>query len=289
MGDGGVGLLTAAIGLGGFIGALGALGLTRIVRIATTALVALAFWGLPIGVLGAWPLVPVALAAMVVTGVSNAVLDVCAFTILQRGIPTADRMAVFGLLEGVVGFGVAIGGVAGSLATDAFGPRGALGIAGAILPIMAVATSPWVMRIDGRTLVAEREAAVLRAIPLFTPLPLTAIDRLADAVRPVSYGPGDVLMRQGERGETYVAITSGVVDIEADGRHVATVGPGDGIGEIALLRDVPRTATVRALETLQLFAIEREEFLAAVTGHDPTAALAENVVTSRLPAGALAG
>jgi len=183
LGDGGVGPLTAAIGLGGFIGALGALGLTRIARIATTALVALAFWGLPIGVMGAWPLVPIALAAMVVTGVSNAVLDVCAFTILQRGISTRDRMAVFGLLEGVVGFGMAIGGVAGSLAVEAFGPQGALGIAGAILPIMAVATWPWVTRIDGRKLVAEREAAVLRTIPLFAPLPLTAIDRLADARR----------------------------------------------------------------------------------------------------------
>jgi len=94
---------------------------------------------------------------MVVTGISNAVLDVCAFTILQRGIPARDRMAVFGLLEGVVGFGIAIGGVAGSLAVEAFGPRGALGIAGAILPIMAVATWPWVTRIDARKLVAERE------------------------------------------------------------------------------------------------------------------------------------
>ena len=95
LGDGGVGPLTAAIGFGGFIGALGALGLTRIARIATTALVAVAFWGLPIGVMGAWPLVPIALAAMVVTGVSNAVLDVCAFTILQRGISTRDRTTAY--------------------------------------------------------------------------------------------------------------------------------------------------------------------------------------------------
>src|SRR5689334_13747699 len=137
LGDSGIGPLTAAIGFGGFVGALGALGLTRIVRIATTALVALAFWGLPIAVTGAWPLVPVALASMVVVGVSNAVLDVCAFTILQQGIATRDRMAVFGLLEGMVGFGIAIGGVAGSVAVEVFGPQGALGIAGAILPIMA--------------------------------------------------------------------------------------------------------------------------------------------------------
>jgi len=281
LGDGGVGPLTAAIGFGGFVGALGALGLTRIARIATTALVALAFWGLPIGVMGAWPLVPVALAAMVVTGISNAVLDVCAFTILQRGIPANDRMAVFGLLEGVVGFGIAIGGVAGSLAVEAFGPRGALGIAGAILPIMAVATWPWVTRIDSRKLVAEREAAVIRAIPLFAPLPLTAIDRLADAVRPVTYGPGDVLMRQGERGETYVAITSGSVDIETDGRHVATVGPGDGIGEIALLRDVPRTATAIATTKVTGYELACGDFLGAMAG-PASASAARATIEARL-------
>ena len=281
LGDGGVGPLTAAIGLGGFIGALGALGLTRIARIATTALVALAFWGLPIGVMGAWPLVPIALAAMVVTGVSNAVLDVCAFTILQRGISTRDRMAVFGLLEGVVGFGMAIGGVAGSLAVEAFGPQGALGIAGAILPIMAVATWPWVTRIDGRKLVAEREAAVLRTIPLFAPLPLTAIDRLADAVRPVTYAPGDVLMRQGERGETYVAITSGAVEIETDGRHVATVGPGDGIGEIALLRDVPRTATAVATTQVTGYELACGDFLGAMAG-PASASAARATIEARL-------
>jgi len=281
LGDSGVGPLTAAIGFGGFVGALGALGLTRIARLATTALVALAFWGLPIAVTGAWPLVPVAIASMVVVGVSNAVLDVCAFTILQQGIPTKDRMAVFGLLEGMVGFGVAIGGVAGSLAVEAFGPQGALGIAGAILPIVAVATSPWVSRIDERKLVSEREAAVLRAIPLFAPLPLTAIDRLAGAIRPVAFGPGEVLMRQGDRGETYVAITGGSVDIETDGRHVATVGPGDGIGEIALLRDVPRTATAVATTEVTGYELACVDFLSAMAG-PASASAARATIEARL-------
>jgi predicted MFS family arabinose efflux permease len=281
LGDSGIGPLTAAIGLGGFLGAFGALGLAGTPRLAATSLVALAFWGVPIAVIGAWPFVPVALAGLFVTGVSNAILDVSGFTVLQRGVPNRDRMAVFGLLEGMVGVGVAVGGLAGSAAVAAFGAQGALGIAGAILPIMAVATWPRVSRIDRRALVSGRELAALRAIPLFAPLPLTAMDRLAEAMRPVTYPAGEVLMRQGDPGDTYLAITDGNVAIDVDGRAVATMGPGDGIGEIALLRAVPRTATATALTDVTGYALEGGAFLAAVCG-PTTASAAQAMVEERL-------
>ena len=239
LGDSGVGLLNAAVGLGGLIGAIGAVGLTRIPRLAAAFAVALAFWGLPIAVIGAWPLVPLAIAGLLVTGVSNALLDVSGFTMMQRGIPSSERMPVFGLFEGMIGIGVATGGIVASLLVEAFGTRGALGIAGAILPILAVATWGRVSRLDRESAVPLEQAVVLHGIPLFAPLPLTAIDRLAAAARPVTFGPGDVLMRQGEPGDTYIAIESGTVAIEIDGRAVTTCGVGEGIGEIALLRRVP--------------------------------------------------
>jgi predicted MFS family arabinose efflux permease len=281
LGDSGIGLLTAAMGLGGFLGAFGALGLTGMPRLAATSMVALAFWGVPIAVVGAWPLVPVALAALFVTGVSNAILDVSGFTVLQRGVPNQDRMAVFGLLEGMVGVGVAVGGLAGSLAVTAFGVQGALGIAGAILPIMAVATWPRVSRIDARSLVSGRELTALRAVPLFAPLPLTAMDRLAEAARPVTFAAGEVLMRQGDRGDTYLAITQGDVAIDVDGRAVATMGPGDGIGEIALLRETPRTATATAVSDVAGYALGARDFLAAVCG-PASATAAQAMVEERL-------
>lgn len=281
LGDSGIGLLTAAIGLGGFFGAFGALGLTGLPRLAATSMVSLAFWGLPIVVLGAWPLVPVSLAALFVTGVANAILDVSGFTILQRGIRSRDRMAVFGLLEGMVGVGVAVGGVAGSLAYSAFGAQGALVVAGAILPIMAVATWSRVTRIDRRSLVTGRELTALRANPLFAALPLTSIDRLAEAARPVTYAAGDVLMRQGDPGETYLAITDGAVAIDVDGRPVATMGPGDGIGEIALLRAMPRTATATAVTAVAGYALDARDFLGAVCG-PASASAAHAVVEERL-------
>jgi CRP-like cAMP-binding protein len=77
--------------------------------------------------------------------------------------------------------------------------------------------------------------------------------------------------------------------VELDDGTFRPLSHGDHFGEIALLRDVPRTATVRAVEPLRLYAIARDEFIAAVTGHAPTRAVAENVVTSRLPEGALLG
>ncbi len=281
LGDGGVGLLNAAVGLGGLLGAIGAIGLTRIPRLAAAFAVALAFWGLPIAVIGAWPLVALAVAGLLVTGVSNALLDVSGFTILQRGIPASERVPVFGLLEGMVGFGVAAGGIVASLLVEQFGARGALGIAGAILPILAVATWPRVSRLDGELRSVALETDVLHAIPLFSSLPLTAIDRLAALVRPVAYAPGESIMRQGAPGDTYLAIATGTVSIEVDGRFVATCGPGEGIGEIALLRNVPRTATATASTAVTGFALAGADFLAAIAGPASRSA-AETTIVARL-------
>ncbi len=281
MGDSGVGVLNAAVGLGGLIGAVGAIGLTRIPRLAAVFAVALAFWGLPIAVIGAWPIVALALIGLFVTGFSNAVLDVSGFTILQQGTPASERMSVFGLLEGMAGVGLAVGSIVGSLLVEAFGVQGALGIAGAILPILAVATWPRVSRLDKRTPEAEREAAALRAIPLFALLPITALDRLAEAVRPVSFAAGEVLIRQGDPGDCYLAITAGDVAIDVDGRRVAVCGPGDGIGEIALLREVPRTATATAMSAGSGFELDGASFLAAMAGPAASTA-ARSMVEERL-------
>jgi MFS family permease len=281
LGDSGVGILNAAIGLGGLVGALGAISLTRIPRLASVFLVALAFWGLPIAVVGAWPVVPLAVAAMVVIGVSNAVLDVAGFTIFQRGVTATERVPVFGLLEGVAGFGVAAGGLIASFLVEAVGVRGALGIAGAILPILAVATWPRVSRLDRQLTAPEHEAAALRAIPIFAPLPLTAIERIAAAVRPVTFGAGATIMRQGDSGDTYIALTRGTVAIDIDGRPVATCEAGDGIGEIALLRRVPRTASATATTDVAGYELDGDEFLCAIAGPASTSA-AEQMVAERL-------
>jgi CRP-like cAMP-binding protein len=110
---------------------------------------------------------------------------------------------------------------------------------------------------------------------------LTALDRLAESAVPVSFAPGEALMREGERGDAYLVLEDGEVEVSAGGREIGTCGPGEGVGEIALLRDVPRTATVVARTPVKAYAIDPTTFLSAVSG--PAAAeAAEAVAASRL-------
>jgi MFS family permease len=281
LGEAGVGLLGAAYGLGGFVGAIAAVGLGGRRRLGPIFAVALAAWGLPLAVIGAFPVPAVAVASFIVSGVANAVLDVAGFTLLQRGVPTAARVSVFGLLEATVGIGIGAGGLIAPLILAGLGGRGALAIAGAILPIMAVATWPRIRQADDEAIVPEREFALLRGIPLFARLPLTALERLAGALEPASFAAGEVIMREGEAGDRYVVIDDGEVEVTVGGRLLNRCGGGEGIGEIALLHAVPRTATAIATRPTTGFYLRSAEFLAAIAG--PTsAAAAHRVAAERL-------
>jgi MFS family permease len=281
MGDSGVGLLNAAIGLGGLAGAIGSLGLGGGKRLGTIAALALAGWGLPLVLIGLWPFAAVALAALFAVGVSNAVLDISGFTLIQRGVRTEDRVRVFGVLEGFLGVGAFAGSLLAPALVAAFGARAAFVIAGSMLPLLALATWRRIAHDAALTAVSAEHLALLRRNPLFAPLPLTALDRLAESMVPVSFDEGDVLMRQGDPGEQYLLVAKGSVEVSVDGRAVSVCGSGEGVGEIALLRKVPRTATVTARERVEVYAIDAETFLAAVAG--PAAAgLAEAIVSARL-------
>jgi CRP-like cAMP-binding protein len=136
--------------------------------------------------------------------------------------------------------------------------------------------------LDSAVLAPTSELALLRAIPLFKPLPAASIEQLASSLVPVQATAGTEIIREGEPGDRFYVIASGEVDVNTGGRPVGTLGPGDYFGEIALLRDVPRTATVRATSDVELYALERDEFLSAVTGHPASAEAADAVVATRL-------
>ncbi|HEV8547325.1 MAG TPA: cyclic nucleotide-binding domain-containing protein, partial [Candidatus Limnocylindrales bacterium] len=281
LGNGGVGLLTAAFGLGSLGGALAALSLAGRRRLGPVFSVALALWGLPLAVIGAVPVPAVAIVALLVCGVANATLDIAGYTLLQRSVPTAGRVSAFGLLEAVVGLGVALGGLAAPILIGAFGERGALAIAGALLPLAAIATWPRIQQVDDEAVVPERELALLRGIPLFARLPMSALERVAGGLEPVAFAPGEVAIREGEPGDRYLIIAAGELEVTRSGRLVNRCGPGEGIGEIALLHSVPRSATVTAVTPTEGFALSSADFLAAVAG--PTsAAAAQRVAEERL-------
>ncbi len=282
LGNAGVGLLGSAVGLGGIVGALLALAAGTGRRLAPLFALALVAWGTPIAVIGFLPFTAVALLALTVVGIGNALLDVTGLTLLQRGTTNRSRAPVFAVLEVAASAGVSIGGVLASLLIAGLGTRPALVLVGLSLPLVAVIGWRWVRRLDAEGVVPEHQAALLRGITLFAPLPLAALERVATGMRPAAFSAGDRLMTQGQPGDTYLVIDRGRVEVAIDGRADHQEGPGAGIGEIAILREVPRTATVTALEPVEAWAIDRETFIAAVLGHQGSLEAAHAVVEARL-------
>jgi hypothetical protein len=285
IGDAGVGVLGAAIGLGGIAGALAALAIGADRRLAVVFAIALVLWGAPIAVIGFVPVTVVALLALGVVGVGNALIDVSGLTLLQRGTSNRARSAVFAVLEVVASASVSIGAIVASLLIGTLGIERALVLVGLSLPVVAVLGWPLVRRLDTEGVVPERQAALLRGIPLFAMLPLAALERVATGMREVRFAAGERLMSQGEEGDTFVVIEHGDVEVAMDGQPHHREGAGAGIGEIALLRAIPRTATVTAVDDVDAWSIDCETFLGAVTGHEGSAAAAHAVVESRLHAG----
>src|SRR4029077_4176162 len=174
LGDPGVGLLNAALGLGGLFGALFAMSLTRAGGLVRTMCTTLAYWGAPIAVIGLLPVPAVAIGAMAVVGVANAAYDVAVFTIFQRGSSNEERGPVFSVFEGVAGLGLVAGSLLAPVFIAEFGTRGALAVTGAILPIIALVIYSRIGRLDRVSVVDEGMVRLLREVPAFAELPLTA-------------------------------------------------------------------------------------------------------------------
>jgi MFS family permease len=221
---------------------------------------------------------------LAVAGAGHLLLAVATRTLLQRSVPPQLIGRIFGVLEGFTMAGLAIGALLVPALAHLGGSRLAvLGVA-AVLPLAAVAGGRAVFRLDAGTAVPVVEIALLRSLPLFAELPAPAIEGLAAALRPVRLDAGAVLIRQGDPGDAYFAIAAGELDAEQDGRFLGRYGRGDGVGEIALLRSVPRTATVIAHTPATVYQLDRDLFLTAVLGHAPTRRQAEGIAAARLAA-----
>jgi MFS family permease len=274
-----VGYMTAALGVGGLIGALGAMAL-RGQRLAVPFGISLVFWGLPIALMGPLPELPFALLMLAVVGAANSVEDVAAFTLLQRLIPDRILTRVFGVVWSLAMGGVALGSVVAPALVEAIGAREAFIGVGAILPLLTVATYRKLARID-RDAAPAPELEFVQRVPMFQPLSIAAKERVAGNLLQRSVHAGDVVIRAGERGDSFYIVGTGALEITGEGlRTIAD--EGDYFGEIALLRDVPRTATVTALADSHLYVLQRDDFLAAVTGHEAARAAGHSVVEERL-------
>jgi MFS family permease len=282
VGEQGVGYLNSAIGAGGFLGVLATVTLVTRRRMAAPFAIGLVLWGTPILLIGLLPVAPAAVLFLAVLGVGNAVLDVAGFTIMQRSVPNAVRGRVFGVLESGVMLGTGIGSALAPLLLALLDIRGALIATGLLLPTLAVLTWPWVARADADAVIPEGELILLRGVPMLASLPMTVLEQVAGDAAPVSFAAGETIIRQGEVGDRFYILASGRAQVVVDGRLLGEMGPGDSFGEIALLRDVPRTATIVAVGAVNSYALDRDAFLAAVSGDPRSHTAAEAVVMERL-------
>jgi MFS family permease len=283
MGDSGVGYLNSAFGVGALIGAIGALSLTGARRLSPAFLVGLLLWGLPLVVLGLRSTVVTALILFGVMGAGNSLVDVAGFTLVQRAVPDDVLARVFGVIQFALLCALGIGGVLAPLLTNVFGIEHALIATGLFLPVLVLLFGRAVAQIDARAAAPEvQELRLLTSVPIFAPLPGTALEHVAGRLVPLSLEAGTVIIREGDAGDRFYVVVDGEVEVTADGTPVSTLTAGGYFGEIALLKDVPRTATVTAKTPVVLYALEREDFLATVTGHAPSARAAESVISARL-------
>jgi hypothetical protein len=199
-------------------------------------------------------------------------------------VPEDVLARVFGVLDSMMLISIAIGAALAPLLVDLIGMRGTLVGVGAVLPLLAALSWPRLREIDRAAEVPARPLALLVAHPIFAPLPPPRLEQLAQLLSERSASPGETIVRQGDAGDDFFLISAGRVRVTVDGAWAGELGPGEGFGEIALLRDVPRTATVEALEETTLHALDRAEFLSALSGHAESAAAAEGVAGRRLAA-----
>jgi Cyclic nucleotide-binding domain/Major Facilitator Superfamily len=290
LGASGVGYLSSALGVGAFIGAVGALSLTGARRLGPPFLLGVVFWGLPLIIVGLWPSAAIALIMFGMIGVSNSVADVAGYTIIQRAVPDEVLARVFGVVQMLLYSAMGIGAVLAPALISWLGIQNALIATGAVLPVLVALSWTRVAGIDAAAKAPEPdELRLLGRTPIFAPLAGTSLEQVATRLVPHRFEPGTVIIREGDKGDRFYLVAEGKVQVSQDGQPISELEAGGYFGEIALLRDMPRTATVTSLTPVVLYSLDRPDFLAAVTGHAASADAADTVVSARLAGAASTG
>jgi MFS family permease len=282
LGQSAVGWLTAAIGAGGLVGGAAATALVHITRLGRTFVAGLLLWGLPLVWLAFTPSAAVAYLALVVVGVGNAIEDVAGFTLIARCAGPHSAGRVLGATEFVFQAGLGIGAVAAPLLLHTLGVRGTLGLLGGGLTVLTVAHVRRFARFDMTMPAPGEEVGLLRRLAMFASLPLAVIELLATDLKPHDFAPGTAAVREGEAGDLFYLIVAGSATVNVGGKPGPSLGAGDCFGEIALLRNIPRVATVVADQPMRTLALEREAFLVAIASNGMSGAAADALVDQRL-------
>jgi MFS family permease len=268
LGESGPGVLATSVGAGALVCAVVSRFLVRRDRLAPLLIGGVGSVAIVSVVLGIAPALATALVLLPVAGFSRSLLDLASRMLLQRSTPPHAVAAIFAAIELCAGLGMLAGSIISQLLIAAGGVATALVGLGIFFAVLLVCTWRSLRVADDSADIPIVAISLLRRIPAFAPLPPLAMEAVARAATEVIVGNGEVVVTEGEPGDRFYAVADGSFDVDIGGRYVTTVERGAGFGEIALLADVARTATVTARGPGALLAVEREPFLTAVTGSE---------------------
>ena len=284
MGAPGVGLLNAAVGAGCVAGSVGASMFVTGRRLAVLEGAGVLLWGVALSVSGTLPLAPVVLGMMCVAGIGNSFLDIGLHTLPARLVPEHLLARIFGVKGSLTALAGAAGAFVTPFAIDLLGIQSAMFALGLIAPALTTLAWRHLRKIDAMVEQRDSEIAVLNHVPMFRPLPIPAIDGLALHVEEVQFEAGQIVCCQGDDADRFYLIEAGAAEVIGDGRLVRTLDPGDSFGEIALLGDTRRTATVRARTPLRMYAVDGRPFCSTVNAYPSSRREADELVVDRLGA-----
>ena len=282
MGQSGAGYLNSAFGAGwlmaGFFTAflVGRHPLARTLGLALLACVA------ALALIDAVPYVVPAIVLLAACGLAGAVFDTTAKTLLQRAAPPDALAGAFAVLESLQSLGLAIGAVLTWAGVRVAGVQGALLAPGIVAVVLLIVLWRRLRHVDDAATIPQVEIRLLRSISIFAALPAPAIEAVARELVQSSVAAGAIVIHEGDPGDRYYAVADGELEVVQRGTVLRRIGRGDGFGEIALIRRIPRTATVRATSDCLLYSLDGDLFVETVTGNPSATRVAGSVVDGHL-------
>jgi hypothetical protein len=281
LGHGSVGYLNATWGLGALLGGATLSFLLDRGRLAVALAGGSVAGALATALPAVWVAGVAAYLGWLAIGLGYTVVEVAGKTLLQRLGSDETLSRVIGSLESARLTAMALGSIGATVLFELLGVRGALLALALLLPLFVGALWNRLRSFEIGAPVAEEQFQLLRGNSIFSPLPVATLERLSHDLVAVEVPVDKAVITQGEAGDRFYLIESGEVEVLEHGEYRRHEGPGESFGEIALLRDVPRTATVRTTKPTTLMALERDRFITAVTGHQRSHQVAHTVVDDR--------